>query len=189
MRRRIPYIPQRRAVFVGCEGASEVSYAGFLQNLLLAEGHSVHLVVHDLGSGAGDPLARIGMAVRRLEHLRRTRLAPAERFVLLDFDQAERDPLRARDAQRLAEANSIVIVWQRPCFEAILLRHLDGCTTYRPQGTPAAQRALTKEWPGYRKPMTRVELARRIDREAILRAAGVEPELAMLLECIGLSSR
>lgn len=97
-RRRPPYIPLRRLVYIGCEGASEAHYAGFLQDLLREVGLPVHLVVQELGPGAGDPLARVEMAVRRLAHLRRTRTAPAERFVLLDFDQAEGSATRRPSA-------------------------------------------------------------------------------------------
>ena len=89
MSRCLPHIPLRRPVYIGCEGASEASYAGFLQDLIRDVGLPVYLVVQELGPGAGDPLARIDMAVQRLAQLRRTRTAPAERFVLLDFDQAE----------------------------------------------------------------------------------------------------
>lgn len=185
-RRRPPFIPQRRPVYIGCEGVSEVSYAGFLQDLLREAGLPVHLVVEELGPGAGDPLARVDMAVRRLAHLRRTRAAPAERFVLLDDDQAQRDPQRAERAQRTAAENDMVIVWQRPCFEAVLLRHLDGRATHRPPDTPGAGRALVRDWPEYRKPMTRFDLARRLDLAAVLRAAAVEPELDALLRCLGL---
>lgn len=185
-RRRPPHIPQRRPVYIGCEGASEVSYAGFLQDLLRVAELPVHLVVAELGSGAGDPLARIEMAVRRLARLRLTRTAPAERFVLLDFDQAERNPQRADQAQRVAADNDVVIVWQRPCFEAVLLRHLQGLAGHRPIDTPRAQWALVREWPEYEKPMTRADLARRLDLAAVLRAAAVEPDLAALLTCLGL---
>jgi len=185
-RRGLPFIPQRRPVFIGCEGASEVSYAGFLQDLVLESGLHVHLVVQELGPGAGDPLSRIELAVTRLAHLRRTRTAPAERFALLDFDQAERDPQRAHRAQQMANENNILILWQRPCFEATMLRHLEGRTANRPPDTAGAARALKREWPEYEKPMTRAALARRIDRAAVLRAAGVEPELEVLLRCIEL---
>ena len=185
-RRRPPHIPQRRPVYIGCEGASEVSYAGFLQDLIRAADLPVHLVVQELGPGAGDPLARVDMAVRRLALLRRTRTMPAERFVLLDFDQAVRDPQRADRAQRTAADNDIVIVWQRPCFEAVLLRHLQGRAGNRPPDTPGAGRALVRDWPEYEKPMTRADLARRLDLAAVLRAAAVEPELDALLRCLGL---
>lgn len=38
IRRRAPYIPLRRQIYIGCEGASEVSYAAFLRDLVLASG-------------------------------------------------------------------------------------------------------------------------------------------------------
>lgn len=186
MTRRPPFIPQKRPVYIGCEGASEASYAGLLQDMLREANQAVHLVIEELGPGAGDPLDRIEMAVRRLAHLRRTRTAPVERFVLLDADQAAREPQRAERARRVAADNQITIVWQAPCFEALLLRHLDGHTTRRPPDTPEAGRALIRAWPDYRKPMPRAGLARRIDRASVLRAASVEPELEALLRCLGL---
>ena len=186
MTRRPSYIPLRRLVYIGCEGASEVSYAGLLQDLLRDADLPVHLVVEELGLGAGDPLARIEKAVRRLAHLRETRTVPAERFALLDSDQAIRDPQRAERARCVAADNNITIVWQHTCFEAVLLRHLQGCAMRQPPDTPEAGRALLREWPDYQKPMTRTALARRLDLAAVLRAAAVEPELEILLRCLGL---
>jgi hypothetical protein len=77
-------------------------------------------------------------------------------------------------------------VWQRPCFEAVLLRHLEGRAGHRPPDTPGAGRALERDWPDYEKPMSRTDLARRLDLAAALRAAAVEPELGVMLRCIGL---
>lgn len=185
-RRRPPFIPLRRPVYIGCEGASEVSYAGLLQDLLRDADFPVHLHIDELGPGTGDPQSRIEMAVLRLKLLQKKRSAPTERFALLDFDQAERDPQRAKRAQNLATDNDIAILWQRPCFEAVLLRHLAGKTGNRPPDTPRAIKALEKEWTGYKKPMTRADLAKRIDLEAVRRAASVEPDLTALLRCIGL---
>lgn len=185
-RRRPPYIELRRPIYVGCEGTSEVGYAGFLQDLLREANLPVHLHVDELGPGAGDPLSRIEMAVLRLKQLQKKRSAPQDRFVLLDFDQAERDPQRAERAYRLAADNRIAILWQRPCFEAVLLRHLEGKAGNRPPDTSGAIKALEREWAGYAKPMTRAALAKRIDLAAVLRAAAVEPDLNALLRCIGL---
>ena len=185
-RRRTPSIPERRPVFIGCEGESEVAYAGLLQDMLREGGRHVHLVVHDLGRGAGDPLARVQLAVQRLEQLHRTRIAPPERFILLDGDQAVHDPVRAERARDLAAEHKITIVWQMPCFEALLLRHLPGCTTRRPPDTQEAVRVLEREWPGYKKPLPRATLAGRIDRDAVRRAAVVEHDLRALLHCLGL---
>lgn len=186
MTRRTPHIPPRRPVFVGCEGESEAGYVRFLQDLINAEGLAVHLIIENLGIGASEPQTRIELAVRKLEQLRRTRMAPPDRFVLLDYDQAEANPQRTEAARRLARRHHIQIIWQRPCFEGSLLRHLPGATTRRPQTSADAERALTKEWPEYLKPMSYRELARRIDRDAVLRAAGVEEELGLLLRCIQL---
>lgn len=95
-------------------------------------------------------------------------------------------PARAETARQLAAQKNITIVWQRPCFEAVLLRHLPGCHTRRPPDTPGAGNALQGEWAEYAKPMDRAALARRLDLAATLRAAGVEPELEALLRAIGL---
>lgn len=182
-------IPQRRPVYIGCEGESEQGYASFLQDLVREAGLSVHLVIDVLSPGAGDPLSRVEMAVRRLAHLKKTRAVPAERFVLLDTDQIELDRDRAERARRLAEQNDIRIVWQEPCFEAVLLRHFQGRTANRPLDNQTAQRALEREWPGYAKPATRADLTRRIDIEAVRRACAVEPDLHAMLQCIGLIER
>ncbi len=67
MRRRPPHIPVRRQIYIGCEGASEVGYAAILQDLANATALPVYLKIEELGPGAGDPLARIEMAVRRID--------------------------------------------------------------------------------------------------------------------------
>ncbi len=187
MRRRLPpHIPVRRQIYIGCEGASEVGYAAVLQDLANAASLPVYLKIEELGPGAGDPLARIEMAVRRIELQRRKRTTPSASFALLDADQAVRDPQRADRARRVAEENGIAIIWQRPCFEAVLLRHLPDRTTHRPPATSRAIQALEREWPDYAKPLERAALARRLDLDAVLRAATVEPELAALLRVVGL---
>jgi hypothetical protein len=186
MRKRRSSIPLRRPVFVGCEGESESGYAGLLQDMIREANVPVHLLIADLGIGAGDPLSRVELAVRKLEQLRRTRTAPPEKFVLLDSDQAERDRNRATAARNLAVQYDIQIIWQRPCFEAVILRHLPRCATRRPPDSPEAERALRREWADYRKPMTRADLAKKINLAAILQAAGVEPELNAMLRSIGL---
>lgn len=124
MKYRRPQIPQRMPIFVGCEGQSEGGYAALLQGFAREQDVSVHLQIKILAPGAGDPLARVQKAIQEIEKLKRTRIAPEKRFILLDEDQAIRDPDRARAARSTAESNGIHLVWQRPCFEAFLLRHL-----------------------------------------------------------------
>lgn len=184
MRTRRPIIPQRKPIFIGCEGESEQGYAGRLQDLVAQQGLHVHLNIEVLR--AGDPLARLELAARKLAHLRRTRGTFADKFVLLDTDQLALSPTRALQARAFAAANDIRIVWQEPCFEAMLLRHLPGRTERRPPNNQATQTALLQDWPGYRKPMSRSELASRLDLDSVVRAAGVEDDLSVLLRCIGL---
>ena len=64
MTRRIPYIPQRVPVFVGCEGESEVGYVQLLNALAQNANPPVHLHVEKL-IGAGDPLTRGANVVKR----------------------------------------------------------------------------------------------------------------------------
>lgn len=185
-RRRRPHIPLRQPIYVGCEGASEAGYAALLRDMATDAGGHVHLHIDKLGPGAGDPLARIEMAVHRIERLRRTRAAFVSRFAFLDEDQAEREPARANRARSLAEENDITIIWQRSCFEAVLLRHFPERATHRPPTSQDALRALMREWPDYKKPLDRAALARRIDVNSVLRAAAVELDLAVLLRVLGL---
>lgn len=134
----------------------------------------------------GDPLARVEIAIDRLQRSRKRGDAFLHRFLLLDTDQLEADRGRARRARELAEQNQITVIWQEPCFEAFLLRHLPDRTSHRPPTSADANNRLRREWPEYQKPMTRAELARRIDLEAVARAAEVEEKLRDLLRCLGL---
>jgi hypothetical protein len=181
---RRPTIPQRKPIFVGCEGESEQGYARFLQDLAREANLHVYLKIEILK--AGDPLARIELAVSKLDRLRRTNGSFAYKFVFLDTDQLLQSPDRAARARQLAQNHNIKIIWQQPCFEAVLLRHFVGRNTVMPPDSTTAQSALLREWPEYCKPLSRLELTRKLNREAVMRAAQVENELMTLLRCIGL---
>jgi hypothetical protein len=184
MKSRRSFIPQRKPIFIGCEGESEQGYAGFLQDLIFEAGLHVHLNIEVLK--AGDPLARIELAICKLAQLRKTRGTFTEKFIFLDTDQLAASADRAHRARTLAAANGIRIVWQEPCFEGLLLRHFAGRAAHRPPTNQATQDAILREWAQYQKPMSRAELARKINREGVIRAAGVEDDLMTLLQCIGL---
>ena len=100
---------------------------------------------------------------------------------LLDSDQVDGDDRRRQQAERRAQELNIRIIWQKPCHEAFLLRHLDGFAQHRPPTCEAAKAILRAAWPDYRKPMTKMQLARRIDLDAVQRAAAVEPALCAFL--------
>jgi hypothetical protein len=183
--RRRHLIEPKRPIFLGCEGRSEAGYGALLAGFADEAGLRVHLEIVDLAP-AGDPLDRVEKAAARIDHLRRRRGTFTDRFILLDSDQRAENPQRTAQAIALAARFEITLVWQQPCHEALLLRHLPGRTTAQPPNSQAAHQALTNEWQQYSKPMARVDLMQRIDLAAALRASTVEPGLAALLNAMGL---
>jgi hypothetical protein len=178
--------PQRAPIFIGCEGQSEVSYAGWLRNLVRDRNLPFHLELSDLGRGAGDPFARVDMAIERLARLERNREPFKGRFLFLDTDQLAADPGRATQARQRAERNKFIVIWQKPTHEAFLLRHLPGRDTHQPPDKRAAETALAREWADYRKPCSAERLEQRIDLDGACRVAGQLPALADLLRMIAL---
>jgi len=65
MRRPRVLIPQRRRLFVGCEGESEQAYVALLARLSGEAGLAVHLDAVLLQPGGGDPLAIVERAAAR----------------------------------------------------------------------------------------------------------------------------
>jgi hypothetical protein len=186
MNRRRATIPQRKPVFLGCEGQSEQAYGELLNDLLRQNDHHFYLDTVNLNPGAGDPVSRIRRAQQEIARISRTRSEFYLKLILMDSDQVANDVARQREAERLAEQFNIRVIWQEPCHEALLLRHLDGCSDRRPPTSAAAMEALRSEWPEYRKPMTRVGLARRIALDGVHRAATVERMLYDFLRDIRL---
>lgn len=189
IRRRRTTIVQRRPIFLGCEGESEQAYGQVLNDLLREARQPFHLVVVNLNPGAGDPIARLRRAEQEISRRRGRRPEFHMKVVLMDSDQVAADAQRRRQAERLAQDLGIRIIWQEPCHEAVLLRHLDGFAQNRPPTSQSAKAALRAAWPDYRKPMTKVELMRRIALDAVQRAADVEPWLSAFLHDIRLLPR
>jgi hypothetical protein len=51
------------------------------------------------------------------------------RAVLLDTDRRGQAPQRDMRMVELAQRTRLRLIWQEPCHEAFLLRHLEGCQT------------------------------------------------------------
>jgi hypothetical protein len=188
MRRRRPAIPQRRRIFLGCEGESEWGYGALIGRLLENRRRDMHLHVVLLKPGGGDPLALVELAKRRIaEGERKTESPYVHRAILIDADRLGQAPLRDAQIAPIAQASRIQIIWQRPCHEALLLRHLEDCQQLLPPTSQQAFAELRRHWPEYVKGMPAIRLADRIDHEAILRALKVEAELAGFLSNIGYS--
>ena len=176
------HIPQRRRIFIGCEGESERSYVTFLGRLLQAGGKHVHLDVVPLNGG--DPLSIVTRAGQEHRERLRRRDPYSLRAIFLDEDTRPQIPRRADQAIRLAEELDMHLIWQNPCHEALLLHHLGGFEQARPPTAALAMEALVRQWPEYRKGLAAARLAERLDELAVRRAASVEPELRAFLVLI-----
>ena len=179
-------IPQRRRIFLGCEGDSERGYGALLRELLEERRRDVHLDVVLLRPGGGDPLV---LVERAQEFIRRGERAGAPRYVhkalLLDDDLRGADARRDRQAERLASQIDLHFIWQTPCHEAFLLRHLQNCDQLRPLTNADARRRLIKAWTGYEKGLPASRLAQRITASEVERASAVEQDLLVFLQAIG----
>lgn len=190
MTRRRLIIPQRVPIFLGAEGESEQAYGQLLNSLLWDAGYPVHFEVVDLGRGAGDPLARLRRAVQEIKRREERRTPFRLRATLLDLDQVHHAPDRRSQAETFAHQHHIRIIWQDPCHEAFLLRHFQGTRDDRPMTASDAIDRLNRVWPEYHKAMTRQELSRRIDSNAVARAEAAHDPLRHFLHLVrGLARR
>lgn len=177
-------IPLRRRFFLGCEGEIEQSYGALLQ--IMAD-ESLQLRVHlDLQLlGGGDPLAIVEAAVQKARERAQKRGRFVGRAVLLDSDRHGHAPERDNRIAPLAQAHGLLLIWQRPCHEALLLRHLPGCQTLRPSSSAAAEAALVRQWPEYQKPMPARRLPEKLGLSEIQAAAQFEDDLRGFLSLLG----
>lgn len=180
MSRRRPYIPQRRRIFLGCEGQSEGGYATLLARTA-RETPNIHVFINVkvLNPGAGNPLALVQKAIRLIDN-------DEEPYVLraILLDAGPQVGIETR-AAKLAETKGIRLIWQKPDHEALLLRHLPDCQMKQPPHG-ASFNALRAEWPQYTKGMTAHQLSSRISLDGIRQACAVETELRDFLSDIGL---
>lgn len=188
-RSRRPLIPQRRRVFLGCEGESERGYGALIRQLLEHRRRDVHLDVVLLSPGGGDPLALLERAQTRIIERERRHESPYElRALLIDDDKLGQAPHRDARIAPLALTARVRIIWQRPCHEAFLLRHLDRCRDLRPPTAEQALAELLRRWPEYVKGMPAAKLAERIGHAEVQRVLTVESELAGFLAEVGYTS-
>ena len=96
-----------------------------------------------------------------------------------------RDPERDGRIDRLAAEHRLLLVWQHPRHEALLLHHLPSCQTLRPFSSAAAKVALEQRWQGYYKGIPAARLRERIGFTQIQLAASVETGLRDLLSLLG----
>jgi hypothetical protein len=184
MKRYRGSIAQRRRIVLGCEGSSEHAYGTLLGRLARdRQDIHVHIDVIALNPGAGDPLALVERAYQEVVRGERGRVPYAIKALLLDQDKMGQAHDRDAQVPARARACELLLIWQQPIHEGLLLRHLDGCEALRPPKDGCLAR-LQREWPGYRKPMTADKLSERIALVEIERACNVEPDLFRFLRAI-----
>jgi len=177
-------IPQRRRIFVACEGESEQSYVALLARLIESHHRRVHLDIVLVQPGGGDPLAIVERAVRLLQDRVRRLGRYHAHAVLLDCDKLGLVPERDRQIAPLAARHRLHLIWQEPCHEAVLLRHIKGCERLRPADTQRAGEELRRRCPDYRKGMPALRLMAFIGADGVRRAARGEPALAAFLSLV-----
>jgi hypothetical protein len=185
-RSRPPLRPARRRVFLGCEGDSERGYGVLIGTLLNDLRQDVHIDAVLLKPGGGEPLTLVERAKNAIsERERRSNSVYEHRAIMLDSDLVGRHPARDEQAMRIADSLKIQLIWQNPCFEALLLRHLEGCDKLRPSTCAKANRLLLQQWPNYSKNMPATRLGQKILHDNVARAAAVDQELNGFLQAIG----
>ena len=181
MRRR--GIPRRKRILFACEGESEQSY-GTLLHRLVEHNRRLHIDAVIPPPGRGDPLAIIERSIRFL-HARQSSRAPyLVRAVILDADKRGENPQRDRQIDALASRHDLHVIWQSPCHEAFLLRHVAGQQTLRPSTSKEAHDRLASVWKDYRKGSPTAFLLKYIGLDEIALACQVEQELQRFLQAI-----
>jgi hypothetical protein len=183
-RRRHLVIAQRKRIYIGCEGRTEVEYTGFLQDRVDVTHKKFYLVRKDLGGG-GNPVAMLGVAVR--DRIRQANLgAFIGSAVLLDADTA--DDRTMQEANDFARREGFTLIWQRPCGEAFLLEHI-GQLSQPARNSSREARDRFRAVFGKDAPLDRMDLRRHFEPigESIFDATRVSNRaLADLLEVLEL---
>ena len=186
MPRSYRHRPQRKRVFVACEGASEYGYAAHIGFLAEEEDLAVHLDI--CNCHGGDPLAIVEKAVKQLLLRKRQSGAYAVNAIFLDADRRKESPNRTDRAKVLLRRHGFHVIWSKPTFESLLLKHMPGYERSEPTASNLAFQQLKNCWPEYCKGLTSMQLRYKLDRASVVRAAAVVPELQAFLDSLGFSS-
>ncbi len=176
--------PQKSRIFVGCEGASERSYAAWLQILCNERNISVHLDIHDLGQ-AGSPIATFERAGKIISREQKNKDKYSYKVILIDTDWLAEIQQRTQ-CEEQARRLGLIIIWQHPCHEAFLLRHFLGFEYNQPPTTAESISCLKQLWPGYEKNMPAHKIQQRLTIDGARRVANHLAQFCSFLNVIGL---
>ncbi len=170
------------------EGDSEGAFCAWLQDLCDSLCLNVHLDRPHRMSG-GDPLSLVRRAIALRERSKKSAgVGHRSSLMLIDTDRLDDQSPRSEQAIELAEQNKLIIIRQRPCLEAVLLRLHPGYEYASPASPRNAQDQLARVWPNYTKPPTKVQFAGRFRLDDLRRIAGSDSEIRRLVTTLGLQA-
>jgi hypothetical protein len=156
-----------------------------LIELLFEDRLQAHLDKHTLNPGAGDPLALLKRARQIVDHQQKIRSPYRNKVLILDQDRYGQAPDRDREFDAITHSEHWLLVWQTPCHEACLLRHLESGDGLQPATSRDAFQQLVRHWPEYEKGMNARKLRERIGADGVIRAARSHQSLREFLRLAG----
>ena len=160
-------IKNRIPVIIFCEGESERSYVKFLG--AMANEAGLHYAFNNQlcgNTGGGDILRLAQGAEKKLDRLSNRGSVPEHRFLLLDTDINELEPVRCTAGIALANELGIDIIWQEKNHEGFLLRHFKGYGSHNNNESEVNTR-IVKNIPSYKKPVDANFLAKKLSVENV----------------------
>lgn len=182
-----PSVPKRKRFFIGAEGESEKSFARWLERLRNHPNPTAHLDI--TVCDGGDSLAIANHAIAKYRKRTNERGKFVAGLILLDSDRVEQDRSNNRDPKTaLKGQEGIHLVYLTPNLEGLLLRlHPDHEQVF--VAADKALRALRKQWPEYKKPVSAGALEARFSLSDLQRASRHDPELRKTLITLELPLR
>ncbi len=178
---------RRKRVFLGCEGESERSYGRFLSRITERKSLSISMDTVVVNGGSPRTMVQRAISMAREGAVKRGRYF--FKALLLDSDKLAESPKGARqeklELEGLAIRHNMLLIWQEPCHEGFLLRHINGCHSLAPPDCKNAQVMLLKQWPDYSKPIQVKVLEDRLGLQEILTLARQESSFGLFLKKIG----
>ncbi len=178
-RKRRPTILQRKRLFVGCEGLSEIGYIQWLRILSDANDGYIHIVTENLNGGSLVKMVENAQAVYERLHM----VEPImDKYLLVDIDRGHEDPDELAAANVLIEQHGFNTIWQSPNHEGFLLTHCEKITARLPTNKGDVDRLLLRHKPNYSKAMPKHKYHKMFDNETPKIASESNAELAKLLK-------
>ena len=172
----------KRPIFVACEGKSELGYIRWLNRL--AGARDVPIAISGRDMKGGDPEKMACKAVRVLQQVAGGPTTYLRRYLLLDCVRSAEARHKMERARRIAEENTISLIWQPICHECFLIKHFAETEDRKPPTAIACEATLRGVWPAYRKGLDATEYEKQLSIGHLSRARANLPDLDAFLKDI-----